>query len=141
METRDLVEEGELTIEPGELGKERPSVLRRLLRAFVSADSYGLVLLLIMVTYTLSVSQQEWARPIVLLIQIVTVWFTLRTSRTSRTVRWGALVVLAVAAVVAVVGILWGTRLSVSAGLLASSLLYLIAPVALIRHLVITARG
>jgi hypothetical protein len=133
---RDPVAEEVTTIDPGDMGKERPSVLRRLLRAFVSADSYGLVLLLIVMTYALSVSQQEWARPIVLLIQIVTVWFTLRTSRTSRAGRWGAIVVFAVAAVVAVVGILWGTRLSVSAGLLASSLLYLIAPVAIIRHLV-----
>lgn len=135
----DPVEEGVRTIGPGGLGKQKPYVLRRLLRAFVSADSYGLVLLLIVVTYSLAASQSAWegAHTLVLLVQIVTVWVALRTSGTSRAVRLGVTVVLAAAAIVAVLGVLWGTRLSISMGLLASSILYLIAPVVIIRHLIL----
>jgi hypothetical protein len=54
---------------------------RRLGRSFVSADSYGLVLLLVVVTYVVSVSVTETrAASIVLTVQLATVWLTLRTS-------------------------------------------------------------
>jgi hypothetical protein len=53
---------------------------RRLGRSFVSADSYGLVLLLVMVTYVVSVTvTQAWAGSIVLAVQLANVWLVLRT--------------------------------------------------------------
>ena len=58
---------------------------RRLGRSFVSADSYGLVLLLVVVTYVVSVSvTQTWAGSVVLTVQLATVWLTLRTSQARR---------------------------------------------------------
>ena len=119
------------------VGRERPHVVRRLLLAFVSADSYGLVLLLIIVTYSLAVALDEsWAPPLVALVQIVTVWFALRTSRASRPVRIAADVILGATAVVAVIEVSTGAADVPSPSIFAaSSLLYLIAPVAVIRHL------
>src|SRR5580693_2213647 len=75
---------------------------RRLGRSFVSADSYGLVLLLVMVTYIVSVSITEtWAGSIVLTVQLATVWFTLRTSQARPAVRLTANIVLCLAAATA----------------------------------------
>src|SRR5664279_749646 len=56
-------------------GRRRPG--RRLLAKFVSADSYGLVLVLVVLTYVVSVSSVAgWAQSVVLAIQIATVWLT-----------------------------------------------------------------
>jgi len=61
---------------------------RRLGSSFVSADSYGLVLLLVVATYVISVSMTETrAASIVLTVQLATVWLTLRTSQARRLVR------------------------------------------------------
>ena len=55
---------------------------RRLVEAFSSPDSYGLVLLLILLTYALSATiTAAWAVSLVLVVQIATVWVTLRASR------------------------------------------------------------
>jgi hypothetical protein len=79
---------------------------RRLGRSFVSADSYGLVLLLVVVTYVVSVSVTETrAASIVLTVQLATVWLTLRTSQARRVTRLIAGSVLCLAAVVAVVSL------------------------------------
>jgi len=55
--------------------RQRP---RRLLQAFSSPDSYGLVLLLIVVTYALSAAATAtaWAESLVLSVQITTIWVT-----------------------------------------------------------------
>ena len=51
---------------------------RRLLQALSSPDSYGLVLLLILVTYALSATiTAAWAVSLVLFVQIATIWVTL----------------------------------------------------------------
>jgi hypothetical protein len=77
---------------------------RRLARSFVSADSYGFVLLLVIVTYVVSVSVAEArAASIVLTVQLATVWLTLRTSQARRVTRLVAAVVLCLAAIIAVV--------------------------------------
>lgn len=112
--------------------------MRRLLRAFISPDSYGLVLLLIVLTYTLAVSSRSrWGASVVLLVQIATVWFVLRTSRAGRSVRIAANFVFALAAVVAAANVLVGTDETPSWFLLlASVVLYVIAPFSVIRHLV-----
>ena len=112
---------------------------RRLARSFVSTDSYGLVLLLVMVTYVVSVSADEArAASIVLVVQVATVWLALRTSRARPVVRRTADVVLCLAAVVAIGSFFvhqHGTELG---GIFAvSCLLYLIAPFSIVRNLIL----
>jgi hypothetical protein len=115
----------------------RTRARRRLVEAFVSPDSYGLVLLLIVLTYALSISQDRspLAASAVLLVQIVTVWFALRTSEARRGLRLAATVVLIAAGFIAVAGGVTGDS-SLWAVLLASSILYLLAPIVIVRHLV-----
>ena len=66
--------------------RDRP--VRRLAEAMVSPNSYGSVLILILLTYVLSVSMtQTWGRSLVLLVQIGTVWLALHVSSARRGVR------------------------------------------------------
>jgi hypothetical protein len=61
---------------------------RRLVEAFSSPDGYGLVLLLILLTYALSATiTAAWAVSLILFVQIATVWVTLRVSRARRLAR------------------------------------------------------
>ena len=96
--------------------RRRPG--RALLAKFVSADSYGLVLVLVVVTYVVSVSfVAGWAQSVVLAVQLATVWLTFRTARTPLSARVMVFVVfLAVAFVV-------------------SALLYVVAPFAVVRDI------
>ena len=109
---------------------------RRLVEAFSSPDSYGLVLLLILLTYALSATiTAAWAVSLILFVQIATVWVTLRVSRARRLARVIANAILVVSALAAMVNLfIQGTT---STGLLAvlSGLLYLVAPVSIVRHL------
>ena len=110
----------------------------RLVEAFVSPDSYGLVLVLIVATYALAVSQgsSPVLGSVVVFVQIATVWFVLRTARAHRAARATAFVILIVAGVVAVTGGVLGGTGSQLAILLASTVLYLIAPIVVVRHLI-----
>jgi Ion channel len=112
---------------------------RRLSRSFVTADSYGFVLLLVMVTYIVSVSITEtWAGSIVLTVQLATVWFTLRTAQARPAVRLVAYIVLCLAAVAAVVGFFaHGTDTERGGVFAICCLLYLIAPFSIVRHLML----
>ena len=112
---------------------------RRLGRSFVSADSYGLVLLLVVVTYVVSVSVTEtWAASIVLTVQLATVWLTLRTSQARRVTRLVADIVLCLAAVVAVVSLFAHKPGGQLGGIFTvCCLLYLIAPFSIVRHLML----
>ena len=112
---------------------------RRLGRAFFSTDSYGLVLLLVVVTYVVSVSATEArAASIVLVVQLATVWLTLRTSRARPVVRRIADVVLCLAAVVAVGSFFVHQRGAQLGGIFAvCCLLYLLAPFSIVRHLIL----
>ncbi len=120
-------------------GQEPRPTLRRFLRVFISANSYGLVLLLIVVTYLLSVSlATTWSPSAVLTIQVVTVWFTLRTARARHSTRVLADIVLAAALVIAIVGGATGAGTAAAASVLfAGGFLYLIAPFSIIRHLIL----
>jgi len=111
----------------------------RLIEAFSSPDSYGLVLLLILITYALSAAlTASWATSVVLAVQIATVWVSLRASQARRSARTAADVALAAAALAAVANLFahdqmqHGTVVS-----WASGLLYLIAPASIVRHLVL----
>jgi hypothetical protein len=79
----------------------------------------------------------SWTASLVLAVQITTVWVTLRASRARRSVRMLADVALVVAALAALANLFF--RVQVHGGIVAtwvSCLLYLIAPVSIIRHLV-----
>jgi ion channel len=112
---------------------------RRLGRSFVSPDSYGLVLLLVMVTYLVSASVTEtWAGSIVLAVQLATVWLTLRTSQAHLVARRLADIVLCLAAIVAVVSLFVHQPGYQLAGIFAvCCLLYLIAPFSIVRRLIL----
>ena len=107
-------------------------------RPFHFSDSYGVVLLLVVVTYIVSVSITEaWATSIVLTVQLATVWFTLRISHARPGIRFIANVVLVLAAVVAAVSFFVhdpGSQLGVIS--IVCCLLYFIAPFSIVRHLV-----
>ena len=112
---------------------------RRLRRSFIQADSYGFVLLLVMLTYTVSVSvTQRWAASIVLTVQLATVWFTLRTSQARPAVRHVADFVLCLAAITAVVSFFVHQTGPERGGVfVVCSLLYMIAPFSIVRHLML----
>ena len=102
-------------------------------------DSYGIVLLLVVVTYIVSVSiTEERATSIVLTVQLATVWFTLRISHARPGVRRIANIVLVLAAVVAVASFFLHNR-GGQLGFISSvcCVLYLIAPFSIVRHLVL----
>jgi hypothetical protein len=118
-------------------GTSRPS--RRLGHSFVTADSYGFMLLLVMATYTVSVSvTQTWAGSIVLTVQLATVWFTLRTSQARPGVRRVADIVLCLAAAAAVLSFfVHQSDAERGAVFVVCSVLYLIAPFSIVRHLML----
>jgi hypothetical protein len=125
---------GEQLQEPGR-GRRH----RRLMKAFSSPDSYGLVLLLILMTYALSATlTATWAASLVVAVQIATVWVTLRASRARRSARAVANVALAAVALAAFANLFFHAQMAHGRIVSwVSCLLYLIAPVSIVRHLVL----
>ena len=117
-----------------------PPVLRRLLRAFVSADSYGLVLLLIVATYALAAATRGSVASSVLFVQIATVWFALHTAKARKPMRYAAFVLMALAGVGGIVRIFTSTEGQGAWFYLASGLLYLLAPFSVILHVALRSR-
>ncbi len=126
--------------EPGATGPAtgRPRLPRRVAVAMVSPDSYGLVLLLILCTYVFSVSAKgAWASSMVIVVQVAAVWVVLRVSRASRSVRATAGAFLALSLVAAAANLFvgdqnWAERFI----LVVSALLYMVAPISIMRHLI-----
>jgi hypothetical protein len=119
---------------------ERPGTrhpLWRLIRALSSPDSYATVLLLILVTYALSAAlTASWAASLIVVVQIATVWVSLRAARASRPVLVIANGAFVVAAVAAAANLIFGDRIDGGSVVLwVSCLLYLAAPIAIARHL------
>src|SRR4029450_1184700 len=115
--------------------RQRPG---RLLQAFSSPDSYGLVLLLILISYVLSATATAaWAESLVLFVQLATIWVTLQAAQARRRLRGVTSAVLVVSAVVAVLRLFIPPGLT-GTGVMAvfSGLLYVAAPVVIVRHLV-----
>jgi hypothetical protein len=111
--------------------------LRRLLRSFRSTESYGLVLLMIIVTYVLATSLSErWGASIVLFVQIATVRLALHTSGARRGLLAVANALFVVAAAGAVAN-LFSEHDSALRSLVfvISSGLYVVAPVSIVRHI------
>jgi hypothetical protein len=110
--------------------------LRRLLRSFRSADSYGLVLLMIIGTYVLAVTlSARWGTSIVLFVQIATVRLALHTSQSRRGLLVVANALFVVAAVGAVVALFSDHPALGSFVFISSSALYVVAPVSIVRHI------
>jgi hypothetical protein len=112
---------------------------RRLLQAFSSPDSYGLVLLLIMVTYLLSASlTAAWAVSLVLFVQIATIWATLQASKARRRLREVTTALLVISAAAAVLNLVLPRQAAEDGAMaIVSGLLYVAAPVIIVRHLVL----
>jgi len=112
---------------------------RRLLQAFSSPDSYGLVLLLIVVTYALSASiTASWAVSLVLFVQIATIWATLQASKARRRLREVTTALLVISAAAAILNLFLPRRAAEDGGMATvSGLLYVAAPVIIVRHLVL----
>ncbi|MFN8113467.1 MAG: potassium channel family protein [Solirubrobacterales bacterium] len=114
---------------------ERPG--RRLVEALTSIDSYGPVLLSIILTYILAILlSDEDAGQIVLVAQILNVWLVFRVAQARPSIRKATNVLLVLAAVTAVATLfgLGGADGPLLAA--ASCVLYFVAPVAVVRHLV-----
>lgn len=110
--------------------------LRRLLRSFRSADSYGLVLLMIIATYVLAVTlSARWGASIVLFVQIATVRLALHTSQSRRGLLAVANALFVVVAVGAVANLFSGHTTLRSFVFISSSALYVVAPVSIVRHI------
>jgi len=126
----------------GRSGKPRQEPERgrfswRLIGALYSPDSYALVLLLILVTYALSATlTASWAASLIVAVQIATVWVTLRAARARRSVQTTANLALAVAALAAAANLFFRDQFHGSnVALWVSCLLYLAAPISIVRHL------
>ena len=108
----------------------------RLLHSFGSVDSYGLVVVMIAVTYVLAVSLNHiWGATIVVFVQIATVRLALHTSQARRPTRRVADVLFVLAGLCAILNLFVRTDEELLGFVfLASGLLYVFAPFAIIRH-------
>ena len=110
-----------------------------LVRAWCSPRSYGLVVVLIVVTYTLALVTDRFrtAAPL-LLAQAGTVWLALWRSRARRRLRRWATVVVGLAVLGAAVDTLAGGRSRVAALAFAvATVLYLVAPLSIVGHIAV----
>ena len=111
---------------------------RRLIQAFTSPDSYGLVLLLILVTYAISASlTAPWAVSLVLFVQILTIWVTLQASQAHHHLRQVTGAILVVSAVVAILNLFIARETAGGVMAVVSGLLYVVAPIIIVRRLVL----
>jgi Ion channel len=111
---------------------------RRLVHGLSSPDSYGLVLLLIMVTYVLSATATAaWEVSLVLFVQIATIWVTLQASQARRRLRELATGLLVLAAALAVLNLFLARESGGGLISVVGGLLYLAAPGIIVRRLVL----
>lgn len=126
-----------MTAEREEVDRRRRHPLKRLAVAFISPNSYGMVLGLIVGTYIAAVTLTDAnTAGFVVILQVVTVWFALRTSKASRLTRLLADGVLVIALVAAAGDFLLGGEETLRGLPAMSALLYFIAPISIIRHLI-----
>ena len=119
-----------------EVEERRARAMRRLWRGFRSADSYGLVLLMIVVTYVIATCVTHKGVSLLILLQIVTVRLSLHTSLAHRRVRLVAdgLFVLAAGCAIANLFVSDPKTLELYV-FLTATILYFIAPIAIVRHI------
>jgi hypothetical protein len=127
--------------EPVEVQRARSRRAVRLLgHAFTSADSYGLVIVLLIFSYCVLVSVQgkAWPSAVVIFVQLAVVWFVFRTSQVQRAGRL-MLYVFGTAAVLTAVGQLFNASDTQPSAVVpaVSAALYLIAVFTILRHIVV----
>ena len=115
--------------------------MQRLGRAFVSADSYGLVIVLLVLSYAIlsAVHDKAWPSAAVIFVQLAVVWFVFRTSQVRRAGHI-VLYVFGAAATITAVAQLVNARLDTKPSALVpmvSAALYLIAVFAILRHIAV----
>jgi hypothetical protein len=122
-----------------EVRSEQRRRRRPLIEAFYSPNSYGLVLLLILLTYVLSVTITGGrAISIVVGVQIASIWVVLRASAARRRLRVFVSALAALSAIVAIVNVFVPDQVDDNGFMaLVSALLYLGAPFTIVRHLVL----
>lgn len=120
------------------IDRDADRALHRLLRSFRSVDSYGLVIVMIVLTYVLAVSlDHAWGATVVLLVQIATVRLSLHTSLAKRPLRRVADGLFVIAGLCAIANLFTRTDEDLLAFVfLASGVLYVVAPFSIIRHIV-----
>ena len=118
-----------------EVTHRRPG--ERQVGALTSLDSYGAVLVSIIVTYAMAVIVTgDQAKSLVLFTQIATVWLVFRVAHSRQSVRRATDALLLMAGLVAVLNALALTGDTPGAFLFAAScVLYFIAPVAIVRDI------
>jgi Ion channel len=111
--------------------------LRRLRRAFLTTGSYGLVLVMIVVTYVLAITLTgSWGATLLLFGQMGAVWLALRTSLARRGLRVVATGLFALAGIAAVANLFVSQTASLLALVfMAASVLYFVAPFSIVRHI------
>lgn len=120
--------------------RTRRHPIKRLALAFVTPNSYGMVLGLIVATYVAAVTfTAPRGSALVVVIQVVTVWFALRTSRAHRVTRYLADGVLVLALLAAAADLWLGGDETLRGIPATSAVLYFIAPIAILRHLITRA--
>jgi Ion channel len=119
------------------IDRDAERAIRRLIRSFASVDSYGLVVVMIAVTYVLAVwLNHVWGATLVVFVQIATVRLALHTSQARRPMRHLADGLFVVAGLCAILNLFVRTDEELVAFVfLASGLLYVFAPFAIIRHI------
>ena len=109
------------------------------LRGFSPANRYGLVIALIAVTYVASAAAEgPVAQALVVLVQLVTVWIVFSVSESHRARRIAGALLLggaAFALIALVVGSIVKVDDVVRAMFILGALLYLVAPVIIVRHI------
>jgi Ion channel len=107
------------------------------LKSVYEFDSYGGVIILILVTYVLSINlSKSWGLSVILVVQITTVSIILRISRAPHQIRVVAAVSLLIAVAAAILGLILHREVADKLLPAVSALLYLIAPVSILRHLI-----
>ncbi len=107
------------------------------LKSVVEFDSYGGVLIAILLTYVLSINlTKSWGPSVILVVQIATVAIILRISQAPHLIRVVAAVTLLVAIAAAIVGPFLHVDMGERFLPAVSSLLYFIAPISVLRHLI-----
>jgi hypothetical protein len=109
------------------------------MRGFSPANRYGLVLVLILVTYIVTVSARgSVGQAVIVFVQLLTVWIAFSVSESPRARRAAGWAILGVA-VLGVLGLILGTVGAVDDAVRAlfviSTLLYIVAPVVIVRHI------
>lgn len=110
-----------------------------MIRGFSPANRYGLVLALIVVSYVVTVGAHgTTAQAVIIFVQLLTVWIVFSVSESPRARRAAGFAILVVA-VIALIGLIVGTVTALDDAVrvlfVVSALLYLIAPMIIVRHI------